>query len=242
MIVTRLAFPVRSPMPLIVPCTCVAPASTAVSVFATPQPESSWVWMPRGTPGSASLTTAKAVRICGGSEPPLVSQRTRRSAPASAAARRQSSAYPGSSPKPSKKCSASSSTRLPRPARKATESAIIARFSSRLTRTTFSTCSTDALPTIVQTGAKESASTARPSSCSALVSRRRVIPKATISALAGGAEASNPNSSCSFGLEAGKPASIMCTPSSSRACTTRSFSCAVSDMPPPPMPSRRVAS
>ena len=43
MIVIRLALPVRSPMPLIVPCTCVAPHSTAVSVFATAQPESSCV-------------------------------------------------------------------------------------------------------------------------------------------------------------------------------------------------------
>ena len=92
MIVIRLALPVRSPMPLTVPCTCVAPASTAVSVLATAQPESSWQWMPSAAPGSASRTTASAVRICGGSEPPLVSHSTTRSAPASAAARRQSSA------------------------------------------------------------------------------------------------------------------------------------------------------
>ena len=51
MIVIRLALPVRSPMPLTVPCTCVAPASTAVSVFATAQPESSWQWMPSAQPG-----------------------------------------------------------------------------------------------------------------------------------------------------------------------------------------------
>ena len=41
MIETRLAFPVRSPIPFIVPCTWVAPLSTAASVFATPQPQSS---------------------------------------------------------------------------------------------------------------------------------------------------------------------------------------------------------
>ena len=92
MIVIRLALPVRSPIPLTVPCTCVAPASTAVSVLATAQPESSWQWIPSAVPGSASRTTASAVRICGGSEPPFVSHSTRRSAPASAAARRQSSA------------------------------------------------------------------------------------------------------------------------------------------------------
>ncbi len=126
--------------------------------------------------------------------------------------------------------------------RNATESAIIARFSSRETRTTFSTCSTEALPTIVQMGAKDSASTRRPSSFSALASRRRVMPKATISALFRVSLASSENSSSSLGFEEGKPASIMCTPSSSSACTTRSFSSAVSVMPPPPMPSRRVAS
>ena len=44
--------------------------------------------MPSGTPGSASRTTAATPRAtCGGSEPPLVSQSTTRSAPASAAAR-----------------------------------------------------------------------------------------------------------------------------------------------------------
>jgi hypothetical protein len=39
-------------MPLIVPCTWVAPASTATSVLATAQPESSWVWMPSASCGS----------------------------------------------------------------------------------------------------------------------------------------------------------------------------------------------
>ena len=92
MIVTRFALPVRSPMPLIVPCTCVAPASTATSVFATAQPPSSWVWIPSLTDGSASRTAVTTAAICAGSEPPFVSQSTTRSAPASAAARTQSSA------------------------------------------------------------------------------------------------------------------------------------------------------
>ncbi len=241
-IVTRFALPVRSPMPLTVPWICVAPDSTAVSVFATAQPESSWQWIPRSASGRASRTIASAVRICGGSEPPFVSHSTSRSAPASAAARRQSSAYPGSSPKPSKKCSASSSTRLPWETRNETEEPIIFKFSSRDTRTTFSTCSTDALPTSVHTGAKHSASTRSPSSSSAATSRRRVIPNATISALDSRSRGSSSNSSASFGFDAGKPASISCTPSSSSACTTRSFSCAVSVNPPPPIPSRSVAS
>ena len=74
------------------------------------------------------------------------------------------------------------------------------------------------------------------------LSRRRVIPNATISAVSKCSSASSSNSCSSFGLDEGKPASIMCTPSASSACTTRSFSSAVSDMPPPPIPSRRVAS
>ena len=45
-----------------------------------------------------------------------------------------------------------------------------------------------------------------------------------------------------WGWTTGKPASIMCTPSSSSAWTTRTFSSAVRLSPPPPMPSRRVAS
>ena len=92
MIVTRFALPVRSPIPLIVPWTCVAPASTATSVLATAQPESSCVWMPSATPGCAARTAATTSAICEGSEPPLVSQRTTRSAPACAAAATQSRA------------------------------------------------------------------------------------------------------------------------------------------------------
>src|SRR5438105_2683577 len=68
------------------------------------------------------------------------------------------------------------------------------------------------------------------------------MPKATTCALCSSCPASSSNRRCSFGLEAGKPASIMCTPSASRAPTTRSFSSAVRLMPPPPMPSRSVAS
>ncbi len=87
------------------------------------------------------------------------------------------------------------------------------------------------LPTIVQTGAKQSARTggrvgvrARrrgAGSCRTRRSRRARTARA----------ASSPKSSSSLGLDAGKPASIRCMPSPSRACTTRSFSSAVSDMP-----------
>ena len=55
----------------------------------------------------------------------------------------------------------------PPPTRKATESAIIRRFSSGSTRTTFSRCSDHVLPTSVQTGAKQEASSRSAGSSSA---------------------------------------------------------------------------
>ena len=132
-------------------------------------------------------------------------------------------------------------TRLPSPARKATESAIIRRFSSGSTRTTFSRCSDHVLPTSVQTGAKLEASSRSAGSSSALTSRRRVIPKAQTSAEKR-SPASRSKSSSSFGLEAGKPASMKGMPRSSSRCATRTFSSAESDIPSPCMPSRRVVS
>ena len=68
------------------------------------------------------------------------------------------------------------------------------------------------------------------------------MPKAAISAFANVSRASRSNSSASFGLEAGKPASTSGTPSSSSTCATRTFSSAESDMPSPCIPSRRVQS
>ena len=53
---------------------------------------------------------------------------------------------------------------------------------------------------------------------------------------------SRANSSASLGFEAGKPASIIGTPRSSRRCATRSFSSTDSDIPSPCIPSRRVVS
>ena len=94
MIETRLALPVRSPTPFIVPCTWRAPASTAASVLATPHSASLWQWMPTRTrsPTRGDAPRAVASATCGGSDEPLVSHRTTVSAPAPAAARRQSSA------------------------------------------------------------------------------------------------------------------------------------------------------
>ena len=57
----RSALPQRSPKPLIVPCTCAAPASTAASELATARSQSLWQWMPTGT-----RTAAIAARVSGG--------------------------------------------------------------------------------------------------------------------------------------------------------------------------------
>ena len=87
----RFALPARSPYPLAVPCTWVTPASTATRVFATPQPVSSWQWMPsRAWVWSATARTTSPSSV--GSMPPLVSHSAITSAPASAAARTHSSA------------------------------------------------------------------------------------------------------------------------------------------------------
>ncbi len=131
---------------------------------------------------------------------------------------------------------------MPRSRQSAIESAIIARFSSAETLITFSRCSPQLLPTRQTIGAKLSSSTASASSSAAATPRRLVIPKAAIVAFSSGVSASWAKSSASFGFELGKPASMNCTPSSSSACTTFSFSPTESDIPGPPIPSRRVVS
>ena len=88
--VMRLALPVRSPYPLMQPCRCVAPASTAAIEFATAHPVSLWAWMPRRAPVAMASVTISPTWC--GSMPPLVSQSTTTSAPASAAVRTTSSA------------------------------------------------------------------------------------------------------------------------------------------------------
>ena len=91
-VVSRSVLPTRSPKPLTVPCTWVAPARTAASVFATAQPESLWQWMPMRCPGSSAATAATISPTSCGSAPPFVSQRSIEWAPASLAARTQASA------------------------------------------------------------------------------------------------------------------------------------------------------
>ena len=77
--------------------------------------------------------------ITSGSIPPLVTQSTTVSAPASQAVRSTDRAYSVSSEYPSKKCSASKITRLPALFKNATESRIMERFSSFVVRSTRST-------------------------------------------------------------------------------------------------------
>ncbi len=68
------------------------------------------------------------------------------------------------------------------------------------------------------------------------------MPNAAISDVEKLSFASRSKSASSFGFEAGKPASIMCTPRSSSACATRTFSSTDSDIPSPCIPSRSVVS
>ena len=92
MTVSRSVLPTRSPMPFTVPCTLVAPARTAASVLATAHPESLWQWMPKAAFGKAPAVAATTASTSKGSAPPLVSQRSTESAPASTAAPTQASA------------------------------------------------------------------------------------------------------------------------------------------------------
>ena len=85
MIAHRLALPQRSPMPLMVSCTCVAPACTAITELATAISQSLWQWMPIGVLNLATTCCVMA-KMSFGKVPPLVSHRHRLSAPASAAA------------------------------------------------------------------------------------------------------------------------------------------------------------
>jgi hypothetical protein len=77
MTVMRLALPVRSPYPLMVPCTCTAPATTAAIEFATAHPESFCVWIAMFTPSKYETTSPTMRCTSWGNDPPLVSHSTR---------------------------------------------------------------------------------------------------------------------------------------------------------------------
>ena len=212
------------------PCTCVAPAPHGRPA--------SWRRRSRRRRGSGcrrARSGAPAVAITAAIDRgDLVGQRAavgvaaaRRSRRrASAAARRQSSAYAGSSRSRRRSARRRRRPACPAPTRNATDSAIIRRFSSRSTLTTFSRCRPQVLPTSVQTGAKQSASTrsagivGRARDVRAGASSRTRRPRRARSV----SRASSSNSSSSLGLEPGNPASIRSIPSSSSRCATRSFS------------------
>ena len=243
MIVTRLALPVRSPMPLIVPWTWVAPASTALSVLATAQPVSSWVWMPSGDArqrfgddgegGPDLRRQAAAVGVAQhqalGAGPGGRAQAVQRIARVEAEAveevlgvEQHALAGARRGRRPSRRSSPGSPrARRARPSRRA---------------------ATEALPTIVQAGAKDSASTRSPSSCSAArraggSCRRRRSAPARAARRRAGRTAPAPSGS----RRGSRPRS--CARPARRGRGRRAASpAAVSVMPPPPMPSRRVAS
>ena len=74
-----------------VPCTCVAPASTAAIELATAHPVSLWQWMPTRAPVERT-TSSTTSATWPGSIPPLVSHSATTSAPASVATRTASMA------------------------------------------------------------------------------------------------------------------------------------------------------
>ena len=246
MIVTRFALPVRSPMPFIVPWTCVAPgldggervgdraAGVVVAVDADARrrrarrrrrPTAAAIW-----PGSdAAVGVAQHDPL--GARVGRGAQAGQRVVAVVRASRRRSARR-----RRARACRA--------PARKATDSPIIARFSSR--RRAHDLLDVQAARLADDRADRREAvgeHGAGPSSCVGASRRAGASCRTRRSARARASRrASSAKSSASLGFEDGKPASMRWTPSSSRRCTTRSFSSAVSDMPPPPMPSRRVAS
>ena len=94
------ALPARSPIPLIAPSTCRAPASTADRLLATAIPRSSWQWAEKMTPGNAGRTRAiralKISPISPGVLYPTVSGIFRVPAPADAATSQTSARKAGS--------------------------------------------------------------------------------------------------------------------------------------------------
>mmetsp|Transcript_25828 Transcript_25828/g.80866 ORF Transcript_25828/g.80866 Transcript_25828/m.80866 type:complete len:302 (+) Transcript_25828:763-1668(+) len=206
---TRSALPHRSPIPLIVPCTTDAPAETAASEFATASAQSLWQCTCTLTAGPTASTAARTnLSTSAGIVPPLVSQRAMLSAPAAAAARSVASACSWFARKPSKKCSASYTTRRPEAATKPTESAIISRFSSRLTRRTSRTWKSQVLPTMVHTSASERSSASMPSSFEAEMPLRRVMPNAATVACRRLSRRTCSKKATSFSFESGYPPSI----------------------------------
>ena len=90
---TRLALPQRSPKPLMVPCTWTQPVLDRRERVGDRQLAVVVAVDAERRAGTARCAASTAAPTCAGSAPPRVSHRQSRSAPASAAARRHSSAY-----------------------------------------------------------------------------------------------------------------------------------------------------
>jgi hypothetical protein len=134
--------------------------------------------MPSFAWGRAFFTALTAAATSWVRRPPLVSQSTSASAPASKAVLRQARAYSGLFAKPSKKCSASKKSSLQRERRKPRLSAMRARFSGRLTPRAVVAWRSQVLPKMVSTGALHSTRALRLGSLSASSLALRVLPKA----------------------------------------------------------------
>jgi hypothetical protein len=94
------------------------------------------------------------------------------------------------------------------PLRKTTESSIIARFSSRLTRRASLTWSSQLLPKMVTTGVFAATRARRLSSSEAFFRARRVDPKAASLAFFRVRPAASTKKAASFGLAPGQPPSM----------------------------------
>ena len=223
----------------------MAPAATAASELATPHSASLWQWMPTRARSPTAATTARGRlgdlgrqrRAVGVAEHDGLRARAGRRAQAVAARSRVVAR--------SRRRSARRRRRraCPRPTRKPTDSAIMRQVLLAID-------AHDLLevqrPRLADDRARRARSSRRGSAgrrrrrprCRAAAScRTRRSPRARSARCA-----SSSKSSSSFGLDAGKPASIRWMPSSSSLRATRTFSSADSVRPSPCMPSRRVAS
>ena len=88
------------------------------------------------------------------------------------------------------------------------------RFSSRSTRSTFSMCRSQVLPTSVATGAQQSTMILRLGSLAAVTPLPRVMPNTAMSERPRSSGCTLRKNSLSLGLEPGKPPSMRCTPRS----------------------------
>ena len=170
-----------------VPWTCTAPACTAASALATARPESLCGWMPTGKSAGGRGRDRSARATASGSAPPFVSQSTRQSAPAAAAASRVAQRVfrveVVAVEEVLRVVDHLSTRRLQKGARSLRSSGGSRPGWSRSTR---STCRVELLPTMVTTGVSAASRARRLASASHEMPARRVLPKAAIRAWTSG--------------------------------------------------------